>query len=512
MAIDALSLPFDITWQRLAWSRDMLDRSYGGSLPPKWHSSLAVYIYPVPLADTVDDYPDHRIFYLKMTASVTGWSWREEIDGHIVASSGGDPWQQAGWEAIAASGSSQTYWPCVGAILQVGIYPRPEAGVADDDYPFIVDFEPKKRELYEAITDTGEVLSESKANLNTRKGSTTTNSVDVSADVGFKIGKVGVGVSGHYGWNQEQVDITTRDWSTERREVAGRTTQLAQMYQLFNGYHSGTNRAVFALFPRPHNVSPGQQIEYSLIRGDRELEGLQDVFLIVQVPRSIPGICVRGYLDTAHKSPMTVGTYCPVIVTRRSVGGCGTWQDDRLKSVPPPSGPPPRVLISGEYHVSLPPSPAVPLPNHQGGGGVPAPDHTPVHGPAQIARARRDGRIALADTLNTTQSHIRQALLANAASGAYKPVEFLDTDTFRALAGEELSRSTLPLGHLERLGRLSAAHRLDLAAHGITTVGALFAAAPKAPTVAVVRQLLLDALIRRQAGGGAAPVGQAAPR
>jgi hypothetical protein len=520
MAIDALGLPFDITWQRLAWSRDMLDRSYGGSLPPKWRSSLSVYIYPVPLADTVEEYPDHRIFYLKMTASVTGWSWREEIEGHLLAAPNGDVWQQQGWQAIAAAASSQTYWPCVGAILQVGIYPRPEAGVADDDYPFIVDFEPKKRELYEAVSETGEVLAGSSSNVNTRKGNTTTHSLEAS--VGYKPPLTGgPEASVKYGYERTSVDMETTDRSTERRETMGRSTQLAQMYQLFNGYHTGTNRAVFAMFPRPHTVSPGQQLEYSLIRGDRQLEGLQDVFLIVQVPRAIPGICVRGYIDTAHKGPSQYGNPSPVIVTRRNVGGCGTWDGDRLRSAPVPSDPPPRILVVGEYHVSLPPrTPHAGEPGHGGGAGPPPrppkvlpfpmpdwppqgdPNWPPRDDPQPIARTRRDSRVELADTLNATQSQIQEALLSNAASGAYTPVDFLSTETFRALAGEELSRSPLGLAQLEQLGHLTATERLALASKGITTVGQLFAASDsashdKSTGADAVRAKLLRALTRR---------------
>lgn len=111
MAIDALSIPFDITWQRLAWSTDMLDRSFGGTLPPKWRSSMAVYVYPVPLADTTDDYPDHRIVYLKLSASVTGWSPRETIEGHLLGNPGWDAWRMEGWNVVAQSPSlTRTYW------------------------------------------------------------------------------------------------------------------------------------------------------------------------------------------------------------------------------------------------------------------------------------------------------------------------------------------------------------------------------------------------------------------
>src|SRR5262249_38368903 len=44
------------------------------------------------------------------------------------------------------------------------------------DYPYIMDFEPKKRELYEAVTQTGESVSQSASNLNVRKGATDTSS------------------------------------------------------------------------------------------------------------------------------------------------------------------------------------------------------------------------------------------------------------------------------------------------------------------------------------------------
>ena len=135
MAADALSIPFDITWKRLAWSVDMLDRSFGNGLPPKWRSSMAVYAYVVPLLETAEDYPDGRIVYLKLSASITGWSPRETIEGHFLPDPSWDPWQRAAWEAIAASPTlTRSYWPCVAAIAQLGVYFRPEAGVADDDY------------------------------------------------------------------------------------------------------------------------------------------------------------------------------------------------------------------------------------------------------------------------------------------------------------------------------------------------------------------------------------------
>jgi hypothetical protein len=51
----ALALPLDITWRRLAFSRDMVDTNFGDLvLPPKWRSSMAVYQYGVPEEQTAE--------------------------------------------------------------------------------------------------------------------------------------------------------------------------------------------------------------------------------------------------------------------------------------------------------------------------------------------------------------------------------------------------------------------------------------------------------------------------
>lgn len=92
MASEALSIPIDIPWQRLAWSRDMLDRR-GGGLPPRWRSSVTVHSYAVPLEDSAEEYPDSRVIYLKLTASITGWTENEAIPGLPVLPEGLDEWQ-----------------------------------------------------------------------------------------------------------------------------------------------------------------------------------------------------------------------------------------------------------------------------------------------------------------------------------------------------------------------------------------------------------------------------------
>ena len=52
-------------------------------------------------------------------------------------------------------------YPCHSALLQVGVYPNPSAGVPLHDFPYISSVQPRKRELYEVATQSGEVASQS---------------------------------------------------------------------------------------------------------------------------------------------------------------------------------------------------------------------------------------------------------------------------------------------------------------------------------------------------------------
>lgn len=469
MAIDALSLPYDITWQRVAWQADMLDRGYDNQIPPKWRSSISAYAYAVPLAETVESYPDHRVVYVKVTTTITGWSPRESLGEYLKLRDpepsspdnpsdgydGGGPvpteddLQQDGWNAIDSSEAvGRNYWPCGAALLQVSIFPNPETGVADNDYPSILDVEPKKRELYEAVTETGEVLNGSRQGLNIAKGNTSSHSVDASANLGF----AHFGASVSYGYETTESRTETTDSSTERRETSGRSTQLSQMYQLFNAYHVGTNRAVFLSFPRPHIVSSADQIENSLANGERGLEGIQDVFLIVLIPKTVSGFCVRAGLDTSHKTELASGRV-HYVTTRRSVRGCGTFQDDRITPVAPPANAPrPRPIVVDEGIV----------------------DGWRRDMPTQI-RSGRAGRLAVADALNLGTADLRRAILGTQAAGKYKPRHFASTSTFAQILSLEMRTSALTLDKLITLGHLSATEKADLGKEAITSVAELFA-------------------------------------
>jgi hypothetical protein len=303
-----LSLPTDIPWEKVCVTEDTMDRvACDPELPPKWQSSIAVFKY-VP-EEEYQLYADYKITYLKVTTTITGYQpLDDEIQGEI-------DWD--GLDVTTLEGLTElldSYYPCNGAILQVVAGPPGEdPDVPLDQYPFFLDFEPKKRELYEMATDTNERQSRSIETLNLSKSAGTTQSLEV---LDVDMGGGGFGVQGSYagtggGFNvqgsqgqwgtkslntdQSQVNRTVES-GTEKRESYSHTTQLSQMYHLLDSYHLGTNRAVFFIQPRPHVLEEPS----GFVRGPRKVEGIQEFFLVVAQPKDQENFCVSVRLDTAH--------------------------------------------------------------------------------------------------------------------------------------------------------------------------------------------------------------------
>jgi hypothetical protein len=314
-----LGLPIDIPWTRICVTEDMVDRVVCDRvLPPKWHSSIAVFKYRPD--DEYQLYPDYDITYLKVSCTITGYQpLEDEIQGNI-------DWN--GVDVTTLEGVTEllsSYYPCTGAILQVVVGPSDQSeGHPLEQYPFFMDFEPKKRELYEMATDTKEKQSRSIESLTLGKSAGTTKSLEVlDVDMG---GSTSVGAQGSYAgtgggftfsssnqgqWGTKSVNTQdsqmTRntELGTERRETQSFTTQLSQMYHLLDSYHVGTNRAIFFVQPRPHVLEEPT----GFVRGPRKVEGIQDFFLIVGAPKDHPDYCVSARLDTAHLAETDVLDY-----------------------------------------------------------------------------------------------------------------------------------------------------------------------------------------------------------
>ncbi|MGH9238473.1 MAG: hypothetical protein ACRD3G_10590 [Vicinamibacterales bacterium] len=309
-----LNLPTDIPWERICHTEDMADTNpCDQTAPPKWQSSIAVFRY-VPDEEYQRYDKGRRLIYYKVSCTISSYQPQsDEVQGALaqtgVLTTG---------EARELKKKLESFAPCNGAIVQVTVAPH-EEGIPVRDYPYIADVQPTQRALYEQVTDTNEVASRSFENLNVRKSGGTTESQEVvDIDKGFSVSGqaevsgsyagvgAGVGAGGSYSKNiemgtrslgqQDRSRIESTDSGREARESFSHTTQITQMYTLLQAYHVGTNRVMFYISPRPHAVEEPS----GFIRGPRQIDGMQEFFLIVNqdAKQELPCLSVR--LDTGH--------------------------------------------------------------------------------------------------------------------------------------------------------------------------------------------------------------------
>jgi hypothetical protein len=207
------------------------------------------------------------------------------------------------------------------------------------DYPHIVDFEPKTRDLYQAATETGEILTASVSSISTDKTLTHTETSETGLALSSTYespetpyGKGSITGSWAHKWGDTDADARAIgiDASRDRRESQGSSTNISQLYNLLTGYHVGTNRATFMMLPRPHIMQPTDRRTF--IQGLRIIEGVQEYFLVVTRPRDTAGMSVEVMLETGHFPEDVVTTEPPeryeeseerFVVTAYAKGGHG---------------------------------------------------------------------------------------------------------------------------------------------------------------------------------------------
>lgn len=304
-----LNIPTDIPWKRKCVSQDMMDRTLcDGKSPLRWRSSIAVFEYEPD--EEFQNYDGITISYLKVACTITGY---QEDPNEIGLNYRGlkSYWKdQPGIENYVDL--LQKYYACYGAILEIKVGPRNQNTILDD-YPFFMDFEPKKRELYELATDTKEKQSRSLESLNLTKSAGTTQSLEVmDVDMGgggFSQQASFAGTGGGFSYSapngqwgtkrlnaEESLSSRSADVGQEKRETFSYSTQLSQLYHQLDSYHLGTNRALFFVLPRPHTL----ETERTFVNGPRNIEGIQEFFLVVARPKGTANVCVEVYLETGH--------------------------------------------------------------------------------------------------------------------------------------------------------------------------------------------------------------------
>ena len=317
-----LNLPVDIPWTFIESSSDMMDGTFcNGKSPNPFKSSLAIYAYEPKLDELPQELCGARLTYLKISCTITGYQPTEVEKRQIVRLLEGLEVDYSKIEQIVAE-----YFGCYGVLLNVSVHPFDNELKKDfDNYPRIIDFEPKTRDFYQAASETGEVLTTSAGKVTTTKsfGSTATtqsswqagaNASVSAADMKARTGiPVDIGTNASTGQVRTDTDqqnwATTTDASRERKEGQATTTQLNQMYNLLTGYHAGSNRATFLMLPRPHILQPTNLRTF--VQGLRIIEGIQDFFLVVLRPAGQEKLQVDAHLQTGH-FPENINIEAPV--------------------------------------------------------------------------------------------------------------------------------------------------------------------------------------------------------
>ncbi|GAA1662304.1 hypothetical protein GCM10009744_65130 [Kribbella alba] len=193
------------------------------------------------------------------------------------------------------------------SLLSLSVWRREGRDATLADYPHIIDFEPKLRDLYQAATKNGELLSASTSEVKVNKTMAHTESTETGVEHAGKYtspqspyGQFEASHKISHKWGETDSDTSsvTADASRDRRERVGSSTNLVQMYNLLTGYHSGTNRALFLMLPRPHVLQPTDRRTF--VRGLRVIEGIQEFFLVVTHDAQMEGLCIDVHLDTGH--------------------------------------------------------------------------------------------------------------------------------------------------------------------------------------------------------------------
>lgn len=303
----------NIPWKVIAASPDMMDVTYDNRhFPYTWRSSLAISVFEPAVDDLPTPLCGQKITLVKVTCSLTGYQPSASKANPITF--GNEPLENL--ERLVGE-----YLGCYGALLNVAFFPpdRPTFSNGQPNltnYPHILDFTPKSRELVRSITEGGELLTGSTRGIEIDQSLTSTekNETTVGLEAGYEAGglKATGKISHTWGTTNENKRGLSIDSGDTRQEKRSYTTSMDQLYSLLTGYHSGTNRATFIVLARPGTLQPTNRRTFA--PGLRILEGVQDFIFIVSRPAEQDRLCIEATLNTGHypEEVSIVGEESPV--------------------------------------------------------------------------------------------------------------------------------------------------------------------------------------------------------
>ena len=300
--------PNAVPWRLIDASADMMNMAFcNDTTPNPFRSSLALFAYEPPIEEVpVAISCDRKIVFLKVSCSITGYQPDGDEQSRIVEYLSTLP----GVDLNDIEQITRLYLACYGVLLNISVFPgyqQPtDPAVPVADYPRIIDFEPKIRDLYQAASETGEILSTSASKVATDKSLSSTEKTENAWKIGSELKipteKADVGLKAETGSTRTETDQT--NWGVKSEAVEDRkskyatTTQISQLYSLLTGYHLGTNRASFLMLPRPHVLQPTENRTF--VHGLRAIEGVQDFFLVISLLKTTKDLRVEAGLQTGH--------------------------------------------------------------------------------------------------------------------------------------------------------------------------------------------------------------------
>lgn len=302
MADENLPIPIEVPWQLAGSTRPL------GAAPdlPADITSLSLFTY-VPEIESLDtDYPNERLIYLKFTVSVSPFAPRSKRDPILDLVLG-------------------THFPIWGMLFDVRVFNH--AGIVPGAIrPYFLAASPTERNMIESgvVGDqsyegasNGIAIGKSGSQLHEVFNSTTKISKSSAGlAAGGMLGPVliGGGVS-HTGSTTsisgsrdvvESHDTTNREASVERRELFSHLTNANNVLSLLKTHLVGSPYLRFLLRPLPLrqlSMDPSDPfLWYSefVKRRSNGIEGMQDFYAVLVVPRDMVEFCLEAKLTRAY--------------------------------------------------------------------------------------------------------------------------------------------------------------------------------------------------------------------
>jgi hypothetical protein len=263
-------------------------------------TALSLFFFEPDDAALIGAFPDQRIVFVKLTASVSPASIPPTLSPVAAAFLG---------EGV----------PCMHLLLDLKVS-APDH-VPGTVRPYFHAAAPLNRRMVQTGVVGGDAYEGESESLAIGKSGTqmreslrshaSTTTASASAGVGVGIGPVSIGVSGGVSNTttdlssnravSQVVDTTQRQAAEERRELISHTTNVENIISLLRAKYVGTPHLSFSLSPQPLTQlsvdpsDPNLWFQQLLARRSSGIEGIQEFTAVIVVPRGT-GFCLNARL------------------------------------------------------------------------------------------------------------------------------------------------------------------------------------------------------------------------